>query len=213
MDRNIGAKTNKAPVNNESDAAGMHYQWGRKDPFPPAKNLSSPNASRSTVYPDDAIVMVEAQDGVALSEVISTPGNYYWGSKAAGNENWCSTPDDSYWSTEKKTDFDPCPYGYVVPSKEQLEKVCDKQVKGTKGVNVTCDDGNKNFWVAAGWYRRTKGTTHLANVGNNPYYWTTASDTYNTSYRGSYAMEGGSLKVWARRWGARVRCVKQANNQ
>ena len=33
MDRNIGALTNQAPAAKESDAVGMHYQWGRKDPF------------------------------------------------------------------------------------------------------------------------------------------------------------------------------------
>ena len=46
MDRNVGAIANTAPVDGESDAAGMFYQWGRKDPFPSPTNLKTTNGAR-----------------------------------------------------------------------------------------------------------------------------------------------------------------------
>ena len=215
LDRNIGALTNQAPVSDESDAAGMHYQWGRKDPFPSAKNLASNNAVRMSVYPDAAVTMKAAQDGVTLADATANPGTYYWGSGASGNENWCSEIDENYWNTETKTNYDPCPYGYVVPNKEQLSKVIAAvKVTKNKGFDFTCDDSSTNFWAAGGWYRRTHNNDYQLANATKLYYWTTTSDVYNTNYRGSYSMqEGKSLTISARRWGANIRCVKETKTE
>ena len=214
LDRNIGALTNQAPAAKESDAVGMHYQWGRKDPFPPAANLSANNANRMTVYPDEAVKMEVAQNGVSLSTSIANPGTYYWGSASSGNENWCSEIKEDYWSTSAKTDFDPCPYGYVVPSKEQLTTVMNNGKAVTLGADVNCGDNHKNFWAAGGWYRRASSTaSHLANA-TKMYYWTTDVDVYNSSYRGSYVYEEAKMfNIRARRWGANVRCVKETKTK
>ena len=214
MDRNIGALTNQAPAAKESDAVGMHYQWGRKDPFPPAANLSANNANRMTVYPDEAVKMEVAQNGVSLSTSIANPGTYYWGSASSGNENWCSEIKEDYWSTSAKTDFDPCPYGYVVPSKEQLTTVMNNGKAVTLGADVNYGDNHTNFWAAGGWYRRASSTaSHLANA-TKMYYWTTDVDVYNSSYRGSYVYEEAKMfNIRARRWGANVRCVKETKTE
>ena len=85
----------------------------------------------------------------------------------------------------------------------------DKSANATKGKNIVCDDGSVNYWVKAGWYRRSyNATSHLANVGNNGYYWTSTAVAYSASVRGSYASESGSMKASVRRWGGTVRCVK-----
>ena len=215
MDRNVGALTNKAPENNESDAAGVHYQWGRKDPFPPATDLSANNAYMMTVYPEGSVKTQEAQNGVTQQEVIANPGTYYWGSISSGKEDWSSIQNDAFWNTSKKTDYDPCPYGYVVPSKDQLTKVMGKSVIATLGANVTCDDEKTNFWAAGGWYRRSVSTTSTSQLANakKMYYWSTDVDIYNTSYRGSYAYEEGKMfQIRSRRWGANIRCVKETKN-
>ena len=214
LDRNIGALTNQAPAAKESDAVGMHYQWGRKDPFPPASDLSTNNANRMKVYPDEAVKMEVAQNGVSLSTSIANPGTYYWGSASNGNENWCSEIKEDYWSTSAKTDFDPCPYGYVVPSKEQLTTVMNNGKAVTLGADVNCGDNHKNFWAAGGWYRRASSTaSHLANA-TKMYYWTTDVDVYNSSYRGSYVYEEAKMfNIRARRWGANVRCVKETKTE
>lgn len=231
MDRNIGAISTTAPVNGENDAAGMHYQWGRKDPFPPAKILkqekyyknptdtkeAATGQNRQIVYPD-IISATTAQDGVELNETIANPNIYYWGkSNDSGEENWCSPVDDELWSTSAKTNYDPCPYGYVVPSKEQLEAAAAKfTTDDTNGYYATCDNESKNFWCKAGQYRRQKNDyCELANVTTS-YYWSSTIGEFknnkNEMHRGSYVMEKKSVKVNPRRWGANIRCVK-ANNQ
>lgn len=230
MDRNIGAISTSAPVNKEPDAAGMHYQWGRKDPFPPAKILrqdkyfknpgdekeAASGQNRSMVFPD-IITMKTAQNGITLSEAIANPNVYYWGqSNDSGEENWCSTVDNGFWNTSAKTDYDPCPYGYVVPDKSQLEAAASNFSSATNGYSVQCDNGSKNYWCKAGQYRRQQNSyCELANV-TNAYYWSSTTGEFKNKkeemHNGSYVMENSSLKVNARRWGANIRCVK-ANNQ
>ena len=215
MDRNIGAMTKSAPSGNETASVGMHYQWGRKDPFPPAASLGTANGVQSTVYPADAIKYIAANEGHSgkpLSYTIENPTTYIWGSGATGMEDWSQVQNDGYWNSAVKTDYDPCPYGYVVPSKDQLQAVVgvwDSSTNATKGKNIVCDDGSVNYWVKAGWYRRSyHATSNLANVGNNGYYWTSTPVAYSASVRGSYASEGGNMKASVRRWGGTVRCVK-----
>lgn len=213
MDRNIGAMTSAAPSGTENASVGMHYQWGRKDPFPPAASLSTANGVQSAVYPADAIKYTPANEGhpgKPLNFTIENPSTYIWGSGSTGNEDWSQIQNDNYWGAEK-TDYDPCPYGYVVPTKDQLQAVTsiwNDSANATKGKNIACDDG-VNYWVKAGWYRRSyHATSNLANVGNNGYYWTSTAVAYTGSVRGAYASEGGSLKASVRRWGGNVRCVK-----
>ena len=214
LDRNIGAIANTAPQSTENDAVGMHYQWGRKDPFPPAANLSANNANRMTVYPNEAVKMEVAQNGVSLSTSIANPGTYYWGSTSNGNENWCAEIKEDYWSTSTKTDYDPCPYGYVVPSKAQLTAVKDNSKAATLGANATCEGGATNFWASGGWYRRASNTTSQMANATKMYYWTTDVDVYGGSYRGSYVYEEAKMfDIRARRWGANVRCVKETKTE
>ena len=90
-----------------------------------------------------------------------------------------------------------------------MTRIWNDSANATKGKNIICDDGSINYWVKAGWYRRSyHATSHLANVGNNGYYWTCTPVAYTASVRGAYASEGGSLKASVRRWGGTVRCVK-----
>jgi hypothetical protein len=58
---------------------------------------------------------------VSLETAIQNPATYYWGSHNKNAQDWSDVSNDGYWSTSSKTDFDPCPYGYVVPDKSQIE--------------------------------------------------------------------------------------------
>ena len=215
MDRNLGANTSSAPSSNENSSVGMHYQWGRKDPFPPAKNLSTANGIQSEVFPSDAITYTPANEGHSgkpLSFAIENPATYIWGSGSTGIEDWSAIQNDNYWSSIQKTNYDPCPYGYIVPSKDQLLAVTSRwksSKDATKGKNITCDDNTTNYWVKAGWYRRSyNATSQLANVGNHGYYWTSTEGAYSASVRGAYVSQSQDIQIFVRRWGGNVRCVK-----
>ena len=244
LDRNIGALTTLAPSNAESDATGMFYQWGRKDPFPGPEDLKAdkvlddktmkPNGSgvMSAVYPSGTIIMNSKNDnGVTLETAIQNPSTFYWGTKNKNAQDWSATTNDNYWSTTKKTDYDPCPYGYVVPDKAHLAALIGAKYSSASYGNILkCDDGSNNYLCSAGWMRRkfhnstTYGQSQYAHTGQHPHYWSTttaegtetsgdATNDAERKYQGSYATQTiTSTAINARRWGATIRCVK-ANNQ
>jgi len=218
MDRNIGAIATTAPVDGECDAVGMFYQWGRKDPFPHAStfNVSGGMGVMADTYPSDAISLKVEQNGVSLETSIQNPSTFYWGNDNKGAEDWSSPQNDGYWNTDIKTDYDPCPYGYVVPNQNGIEALIkSKSSNASYGWALTCEDGGTTYLPCGGWFRRKlHATSQLAHVGQEPHYWSTASAAFNTSYKGSYATtySTSSVSSNARRWGANIRCVK-ANNQ
>ena len=229
LDRNIGAIANTAPAAGENDAAGTYYQWGRKDPFPSPEDLkTSANGQISEVYPSGAVVFKTAQDGVSPETAIQNPATYYWGNSNKNAQDWSNTSFDGYWSTSSKTDFDPCPYGYVVPDKSQIEALIGAY-SGTSaayGYMLNCDGGITNYICSGGWIRRKLSTTsECAHTGQHPHYWsTTTAEGTETSgdaktdaekkYKGAYATDKiNNILVFPRRWGANVRCVKETKTE
>ena len=228
LDRNIGAIANTAPVDGENDAAGTYYQWGRKDPFPAPVDLkTSYNGQISDVYPSGTVIFKTAQDGVTLEAATQNPATYYWGSLNKDAQDWSDVSNDGYWSTSSKTDFDPCPYGYVVPDKSQIEALIGAY-SGTAaayGYMLNCD-GGINYLCSGGWIRRKLNTTsECAHTGQHPHYWsTTTAEGRETSgdaktdaekkYKGAYATDKiNNILIYPRRWGANVRCVKETKTE
>jgi hypothetical protein len=229
LDRNIGAIANTAPVDGETDAAGTYYQWGRKDPFPSPEDFKTgANGQISDVYPSGAVVFKTAQDGVSPETAIQNPATYYWGNSNKNAQDWSNTSFDGYWSTSSKTDFDPCPYGYVVPDKSQIEALIGAY-SGTSaayGYMLNCDGGITNYICSGGWIRRKLSTTsECAHTGQHPHYWstTTAAGTETSAdaktesekmYQGAYATDKiNNILLFPRRWGANVRCVKETKTE
>lgn len=213
LDRNIGAISASAPSGTETDAVGVFYQWGRKDPFPAPSRFGEANGVFSTVYPEGAVTLQTQQKGVSLETAIKNPTVYYWGNDNSGNEDWSSVQNDGYWNTAAKTDYDPCPYGYVVPDKSQLDAMIASRSDATTsyGNVLGCDDGTTNYLASGGWLRRKlHATSQFAHVGQHPHYWSTTTAKVDDDCIGSYATENKStVKAHPRRWGATVRCVKQ----
>lgn len=217
LDRNLGALTSLAPTNGESDAAGMFYQWGRKDPFPGPSDLkTSTNGTMMEIYPSDGVIMKVEQNGVTLETTIENPSVYYWGNDNKGNEDWSAIQNNDYWSTTEKTLYDPCPYGYVVPDKEQLEIMLNAKASkaASHGIYLECDNGDLNYLCSGGWFRRKlHATAPYAHTGQHPHYWSTTTGQVDDDCIGSWATEKTTaVKANARRWGGNIRCVK-VNNQ
>ena len=123
MDRNLGATATKAYL---GTVQGLHYQWGRKDPF-----------SGSLTYDGIRTILYDVRRGqgvykysderVTAGQAISTPSSLYSPRRGLGGESWCTkttelkylwgNPDgeqDAFPKETLKSLYDPCPYGYKV---------------------------------------------------------------------------------------------------
>lgn len=123
MDRNLGAIGT-----GDVTCRGLMYEWGRKDPFPSPNNGSyKPNTyvpARMTAFN----ISNFDYEGMTVAYSVAHPTTYVYG--------WSK----KYWQTESeftlemwwknaKTIYDPCPPGWKVPSKDEMQKVVNSGVK------------------------------------------------------------------------------------
>ncbi len=133
LDRNLGATAATCTSANDALATyGLYYQWGRKDPSmgPPTYNYSPINLNTAPYYDFSSDEKTAAEvtqfaeptlrNGVEnpmyLILPTSQPLSYIF--------NWTHQRYDFLWGYDiatgmtTKTIYDPCPYGYRVPSSE-----------------------------------------------------------------------------------------------
>lgn len=127
MDRNLGALSANVQTSSDLTSRGLLYQWGRKDPFPGAKNLTQTNESSDSapIYTASgsetaiSIETVQASPTYYLNKAVENPMTFYtgiasnsydWYSRSAGARN------DNLWQDGEKTVYDPCPEGWRVPA-------------------------------------------------------------------------------------------------
>jgi hypothetical protein len=129
MDRNLGATTATA---GNAGTFGLHYQWGRKDPFTGSSSITS--ATEVIVYDgsgagftfNNKSQTVSAANN--LSNSIANPKIFYKGTYGSNigydwytAANSTSFQNDALWGGSdlvtpgEKTIFDPCPAGWRVP--------------------------------------------------------------------------------------------------
>jgi len=146
MDRALGAivSSNTAPEGNTEavNRFGMHYQWGRKDPFTP-RTVSE----EVQIYNADGTAITKGANGIATEEkqsefdykeitttinhLIQNPSTYYTKGDgtnlvpiaSAGYNN--TTKEGDWWNPTTKTLYDPCPNGYRVPENGTFGKVAN----------------------------------------------------------------------------------------
>lgn len=228
MDRNLGALA----VNSGTVAdAGLHYEWGRKDPFPGAGSYAATSGNSIETYPDITRTAT-AQGGQGISWATALPYVYIWGSSnGSGAEDWCSAnpQDTNLWgnwgNTKPKTIYDPCPYGYRVPNGGAFSSTMIAAIKTAAITNYNksiSDDNGAAFYIpTCGYWRRSTNSTEMCNIGTHAWLWTMTSnastDVVNTSYVGAACFTTSNnaaavTRKTPRRWGANVRCVKFDEN-
>ena len=123
MNRAIGAIDKTAGVN----SFGMHYQWGRKDPFTPSTSTSptnnTPGGKDTQLYNETGTPINTNTYGIGgewtnsttkasnITALTSKPSTFY-GTRG----DIVTTPAGaSWWNPTTKTLYDPCPSGYRIP--------------------------------------------------------------------------------------------------
>ena len=214
MDRNLGAMagfTLSDPPRDQLDmskANGLHYQWGRKDPFPSSYSadlISVVKGLTSKTIPPKGMLNRYAPDGITyvpLNSVTSKttvrnafqhPATVYIASSTA--IDWCSETSaiPTLWNSPDteagtKTFHDPCPAGWRVVSYRHLRSFftatpnSDGTIGGTQNiVNPTTfsADGGVYFYYSA---KGSGEATYIRMTG----YWRYADEFHYIGQRSNW---------------------------
>jgi hypothetical protein len=178
LDRNLGAIS----ASQSSEAMGLFYQWGRKDPF----RFDTLDRSLSAV--SDVQVAIE------------NPTKYIVG------DYWLGPHDSTLWS-RTKTMYDPCPAGWRVASRDvwnEAYRVEDRDGE-IGGITVNYMSG----YDFAAWYQDTPRTDASGNWeggagDDNTEFWTVDDRvTQFINYNDHYTNDRSTCDLYP------VRCVKE----
>ena len=112
MSRNLGAlvdaEAGSSPVDVRS--LGLHYQWGRKDPFPGAGSSGGSDFAAVAGFE-----MILSGGAMTVDQSIAKPTVF-----ANTDGDWTTVTNGDLWGDTSgyKSMYDPCPPGYKVPKRE-----------------------------------------------------------------------------------------------
>ena len=224
MDLNLGALNNEV---NNVNAYGLHYQWGRKDPFPGATGITTSDGGSATfngVVTENGYSFAAVNGTVTAQEAIRNPMRFYCGSIRI----WISVQQDNLWGNPysqnvntpnpdlgSKSIYDPCPVGYRVPPQDTWwQMTTSNSTWDTNGYQLGVGSGDapaKYFYPATGIRQGENSNGQLGKVGSEGYYWSSSIFSYSNidgdlmnfgnGYMNKYYFKGQAN-------GMSVRCVK-----
>lgn len=211
MDRNLGAlvaaTTSSVPV----ESFGLSYQWGRKDPFPGAQDVTS--SAQATV---SGTVMTVAEDHMTVEETVANPTVYSIYSAADTWGPWLNPKEDTptLWQDGSKTIYDPCPAGYKVPARNKSMPLHSADLSAVKGWS---DNGEAHYFtlgspVAVFPYSGyiTEDGAGMDHAGDRGFIWTSYASSSDLAAYYMNVRSGGDHKLSSTitSRGCSVRCVK-----
>lgn len=186
-------------------AYGLYYQWGRNTPI---RKLSVDTTVANANTSERENLTTAIQSGKFISYVNKTSHDWYSPSAGRWNDRW----GDSNTTATPKSPFDPCPYGWRVPSAmENLSPWnCLTLPKGgtfSNGWYFNERGRTIGFHTAAGY--RSNGDGSIGDAGAVAYVWS-ASPQGNMA--GFLHFDSSSINTWFaynRANGMNIRCVKE----
>lgn len=198
---------------------GHYYQWGRVEDGHQKRNSEG-------VYKDNHPYQIPNNELDGIGQVPSTHefyGKFFLG----GDGDWRQTSDNTLWSSPK-TDSDPCPDGWKVPSQANWASITIRnQVGATPGdpnlantlewIDYGLKIGQDLFLPFTG-YRGDNGFLYLdpnAELDNGGKYWTTREEEISGGAI-TFVRTTGKLSLRQaannRKLGYTVRCVSDIEN-
>lgn len=218
MDRFVGAFGTEA---GSTDTYGMMYQWGRKDPFyggtvgETIDNIAYTTAEAETIVNEElGRSWMFTHEGADDTRSIREPMTMF----CAADNNWATdaSSSTSVWA-EQKTDTDPCPAGWRVPSSEDFSDLSAGVFDNANNGITFSGDGFSTWYPAQGCREDISGILVLF---NSMMCWTSTemtredpldpSKTYNFSFRvvaNPYVIQTNGLGN--RAFAQPVRCIKE----
>lgn len=172
---------------------GKLYQWGRKY----GQGYNSDDAS----YPSGSNLL-NTQVSSELGNSQTNEYKYYYGE---GQSNWCNDNSDA---TEWASENNPCPDGWRLPTKAELEKLKQNYSGWTtyNGQSGRWFSGKKIFLSAAGCRYSSDGKYYLRS--SYCFYWSDEVGATNMAYNLNFNNNDMSINQDERGNGLSVRCVE-----
>ena len=233
MSLNLGALGNTNATNDEILASfGLFYQWGRRVPFVGPASYDAARGTDHAMYDADGIRVtieyVRSDAGTGTADYASShPLSFILGVEESAYDWLYAAHSDELWG-RTKTENDPCPKGWRVPSAEDFAglEIVDKAAGTEAMYGWTLTDGTATaFYPAAGF--RTYLTGGIQNLYSPEtgvevpkpwmgYYWTSGTDALDASamtfwFDASDAARSGfePSSPYHRAGGMQIRCVKE----
>ena len=139
-----------APVNCGYHATdyqyGKLYQWGRRYGQGYAGKLYV-EPGKSTDYSDASVPTIEEGGVSIITGNHKNNENVFYKGTSESNYDWLYPQDDTLWNSGSesepvKTDYDPCPEGWRVPTAAELNNL------GLNYSSSTTYDGQNGFWFS-----------------------------------------------------------------
>ena len=210
-----------APVNcgyhKDDFKYGKLYQWGRKYGQGYNGDLYDVDGNKSGTYTDATVSSLnEGPVSLYVGQSEDNADKFYYHSY-----DWNSVPDGKLWNfgTEDspvKTEYDPCPEGWRVPTWAELDGLCQHSSPWTtesdqrgywfSGSNTYSDNVPKIFFLAAGRLFSSSGSAEFRGFAG--YYWSSCpNDEYQYGiffYSNYVSLDFGGTRAY----GYPVRCVQ-----
>jgi uncharacterized protein (TIGR02145 family) len=195
MDRNLGA-SRAATAYNDYMAYGCFYQWGRgNDGHASITWTNSNSGTRVTTTTTNVLSTVDSPNNSSYI-ISSASSSYYY--------DWRSPPNNLLWQGISGTN-NPCPNGYRIPTKAELDSEFDTAVDPiTDNFNAYSNGGGLKF-VAAGQGGNSTSSTIVAGTSGN--YWT-SSKKVAYSYIRNTTNSRSKSEYKERACAYSVRCIK-----
>jgi uncharacterized protein (TIGR02145 family) len=208
---NCGYK--KATTSSKGYPYGKLYQWGRKY-----------GQGYSTAYDESAAIVTSGPVSLDIGQAEENAKYYF---KYTSNPyDWVTPQNGELWNSGTevspiKTEYDPCPKGWRVPTFAELQQLVVNHSSWTSyngqngywfsGLNEYSATGTRVFFPAAGERRRVDAAVDQRE--KNGYYWSSKpGDSYynhDSSYYIFFLSSTVDDHTYYRVYGYSVRCVQE----
>ena len=194
MDRNLGAVGTAV---GSTDAYGMYYQWGRKDPFYWGTKTSTSTTAfdelkeLTVVNPAYGSLMWGFSKAAVTYETAAANPMTFYNNTVGTGYNWLAKPNAKLWGEIKQLN-DPCPPGYRVPGIDAWENLSSGRdyIDGVsawdvENYGVTYTHNGQTAWYPGQGYRMYSSGAIVgqrASSGGSGGYWSSDATSVKSYY-------------------------------